>query len=351
MKKEHVSRILSLFFFMAILVTAVVYNMSKPRVMVLQSYHPEYAWTRDVDIGLRRVMDTWADYTVTRHYMNTKKHSDPRWPERAGILARRAIKRTKPRVLIAVDDLAQSLAAKYFIDHPDMDIVFAGVNGSVEPYGYIGAENVTGIHERKQLNAVKETILAIENKKSRVTPHPKLIYVLDPSPSLASGRPFIDAFNWEPLDYQGSIVAGNLDDWKKIIATQGEKADYIIVANYRKLPVSPGSATYADPVEVMTWTDAHSAVPVIGINSFNVEDGAMISIGVSPFEQGEVAAAMAQEILVTGKRAGTIPMQHSRQYIVAIREASLEIRNMELPAIYEAFGRATENFIENNPDH
>ncbi len=96
----------------------------------------------------------------------------------------------------------------------------------------------------------------------------------------------------------------------------------------------------------MAWTEKASRIPVIGINSFNVEDGGMISIGVSPFEQGEVAARMAQKIIEQRIRASTIPMRKNSQYIVAIREVSLKIRNMELPAIYEAFGRATENYIE-----
>jgi hypothetical protein len=39
-------------------------------------------------------------------------------------------------------------------------------------------------------------------------------------------------------------------------------------------------------------------------------------------------------------------MRKNNQYIMAMRQASLQLRHMELPAIYEAFGRATENFIE-----
>ena len=62
-------------------------------------------------------------------------------------------------------------------------------------------------------------------------------------------------------------------------------------------------------------------------------------------EQGEVAAKMAQKILKDNIRESTISMRQNYQYIVA-RKASFQLRNMELPTIYEAFGRATENFIE-----
>jgi ABC-type uncharacterized transport system substrate-binding protein len=344
--KKHLSFFLCLVFLALILVTAVAYNSKKPRVMILQSYEPGYAWTRDVDEGLNRIIRKWTGYSVTWHYMNTKQHSDPEWLNRSGIIARRAIKQTNPKVLIAVDDLAQSLAAKHFINDPNMEIVFAGVNGSVEPYGYDKANNVTGVFEHKQLRPIKEAILALESKKLTPNPFPSLVYILDPSPSLGRGKGNIDRYDWSPIAYKGSIVAKDYPDWKKIILEQGEKVDYIIVANYRKLATSGPGTSYASPEEVMTWTDRQSKVPVIGINSFNVEDGAMISIGVSPFEQGEVAAKMAQMILEDNIRANTIPMKENQQYIVAIREASLQLRNMELPAIYEAFGRATENFIE-----
>jgi len=54
----------------------------------------------------------------------------------------------EPDVLIAVDDNAQKYAAKYFVNHPRIKIVFSGINGSVQPYGYDTANNVTGILER-----------------------------------------------------------------------------------------------------------------------------------------------------------------------------------------------------------
>ena len=344
--KQRLSNFICLVFLAAILVTAVVYNMSKPRVMVLHSYDPAYAWTRDVDKGLRRVMDQWSGCTVTWHYMSTKKLSDPQWLERAGILARRAIKETNPRVLIAVDDLAQSRAARHFVDHPTMDIVFAGVNGGVGSYGYTGAANVTGIFERKQLTAVKEAILALESKKAVPNPTPSVTYVVDPSPSLARGLPHIRAFDWAPVKFKAAVIAKDYPDWKETIMAHGSRSDYLLVANYRKLHMDGPDSPYADPAQVMAWTDRASAAPVIGINSFNVEDGAMISIGVSPFEQGEEAARMAETILKKNVRAGTLPMKKNRQYVVAIREDSLRQKHMALPAIYEAFGRATENFIE-----
>lgn len=343
--KHYLSRVLSVMFLAIMLITAVIFNISKPRVLILQSYDSEYPWTRDIDVGLNRIARNWTNYSVTRHYMDTKKNSDAQSLERTGIIARQTIKRYAPHVLIAIDDLAQQLAAQYFVNDPQIQIVFAGVNGSVESYGYDTAMNVTGIFEKKQLHAVKETILALESKKKISNPNPKIIYVLDASASLQQDRSLIDNYNWLPVNYSGSYVAENYLNWQQIIEEESGKVDYIIVANYRKLPQTEKAKIFANPEEVMSWTDKHSKVPVIGINSFNVEDGAAISVGVSPFEQGTVAAKMAETILEKKIKANKIPMVESKQYIVAIRESSLKMKHMQLPKIYEAFGRATDNFI------
>jgi hypothetical protein len=47
-----------------------------------------------------------------------------------------------------------------------------------------------------------------------------------------------------------------------------------LVGGYRKLPKSPGSAEFVNAKEVMTWTEANSLVPVIGMNTFNSDEGA-----------------------------------------------------------------------------
>ena len=331
MTKRQISAGLCLLFLAAIFSTAVVFNGSKPQLFILHSYNAEYAWTRDIDSGLNPVLAALHGVSVARHYMDTKRHADPQWLRRAGIIARRAIERSRPRVLIAVDDLAQELAAKHYVNHPQIDIVFAGVNAGIEAYGYPQAANVTGIFERKLLAAVRETILAFRRDGRPLSDSPRLLYVLDPSPSLLNDRPLIDAFGWQPVAYLGSRVARDFAHWKEIVTTYSPRVDVLMVANYRKLPRS------VDPREVMQWTDRHSVAPVIGINAFNVEDGAMLSIGPSPYEQGEVAARMASRIVTESIRAGEIPMQHSRQYVIAIHRPAMQRRRLELPLIYEAY--------------
>lgn len=346
MTRRTLSFSLALGLLVTILLVAVAVNLTKPRVLILHSYHPDYAWTRDIDVGLKRVTDGWSRYAVRWHYMDTKKHRDPEWLRRAGIVARRAIDQFDPDVLIAIDDLAQELAASHYVNRERPQIVFAGVNGDIAPYGYKGASNVTGIVEHKQLAAVRDTIVDLEQRREHPKAHPRVLYMLDPSASLVRDRGFFDGFDWAPLDYRGSVMAEHLEHWKRTVEDPGNQFDYLLIANYRKLPLSAGNEKLADPHAVAGWTEQHSPVPVVGVNAFNVEDGGSISVGVSPYEQGETAAGMAERILEEGIAAAEIPIALNRHYVIAINAPALARRGLKVPSVYEAFARATANYRE-----
>jgi len=345
-QKVHHYSVMSIIFLCVIAGLAVYFNMHKPRIMILHSYTPEYVWTRDVNEGINRIAQNWGRYSVQWHYMDTKKHRDQRWYEQASLIAKRAIENASPDVLILVDDLAQKLVGKYYIDHPSIQIVFAGVNGSIEQYGYHKANNVTGIFERKQLNAIKETLLTLEQGRDKPLEHPRVLYLIDSSTSLAKGRPYFEKFDWSPLTFEGVDVMDNFEEWKEEILCADRFTDYLLVANYRKLKTSETNHNVPSPKTVMTWTEENSPVPVIGVNLFNTEEGAMMSIGVSPYEQGEIAAKMAQRIIEEKISANDIPIQDNKHYVVALNDDALKKREIIMPSIYEAFGRATAHYYE-----
>jgi ABC-type uncharacterized transport system substrate-binding protein len=358
------SRSLSVLFLVMVIATVLLSNLNRPRVMILHSYSTDYSWTNGVNVGLRRVTDQWSNYAVTWHYMDTKKRSDNKWLQLAGLTARKAIEQWEPDVLIAVDNLAQELAAKHYVNHPDISIVFAGINGSIAPYGYQNADNVTGILELRQLDGLRETILALECDREKsdcpgANNRPiRVLYLLDASKSVAGDRRSVDDFHWEPLDYQGSYVAQDWDDWKTLVRSSAAKTDYLIVTNYRQLSCSKTDkhSSFVPASAVMAWTDANSPVPVIGLQVFNVEDGGMLAIGPSPYEQGEEVGRMAEAILKNrGKKdnrplSKRSPIKPNKHYIVALRKPAMEQRMLRLPHIYESFARAANTYVESIPE-
>ena len=319
-------------------------NINKPRILVLHSYSDDYVWTRQINVGLDRVFGKVQGVDIRYHEMRTKKMSGKGYKHRAGIAGHSTIELIRPNVIIAVDDDAQKYVAKQYVNNPDIKIVFAGINGSPEPYGYLEANNVTGILERKPAVALSEFILLISESLGIIGQKPKAIFLADESHSTERDGDYLDSIDWVGVDYLGRHPNGTFDDWQSAVKNMKGKADFILVGGYRKLHKYPGSAKFVNAKEVMTWTEANSPVPVIGMNTFNTEEGAMLSVGVSPYEQGEVAASMAIK-LIEGVDIKSLPIQTSSQYVIAMRQSALDARNISVPEIFETFSRATNNYF------
>ena len=323
------------------LAVTVAYNLNKPRVLVLHSYDTGYPWTREVNVGLRRVLDEKAHYAVRWFYMDTKRHPWKEFREKMGLSARQSIDHWKPDVIIAVDDDAQEFVTRHYVDHPQIGIVFAGVNGDVEPYGFVGAANVTGIFERKDLPALKTALLALRWARAATGPL-RVLHIGDKSSSVDQDERYFGSFDWQPLTMLPASRPDSFDDWKKAVLDAQGKADFILTTNYRKISRGTTDAALVPPEEIVSWTVANSRIPVVGTNGFFVEDGGELAIGTSPFEQGEVAARMAIRLL-GGQSARDIPYASTRQFVVYMRSGRLHRRGLELPPLYEAFARATNN--------
>lgn len=319
------------------------FNASKPKLLIIQSYDESYTWTRDVSLGLRRTLGEDTQITERWYYMDTKRHPTKDYKQNAGLSARRVIDTWHPNVVIAVDDDAQEYALKHYVNDPHLSIVFAGVNGKVTPYGYDGASNVTGIYERKQLQGVKEVIGIIGRELGHA---PRVMHLGDTSGSVKKDETFMLDFDWSPLVFKESKLVKTFADWQQAVQKAQGQVDFIITSNYRGLARSSSDTRLVPPHEVVSWTEANAHLPVIGTNGFYVEDGGMLAIGTSPYEQGEVAARMALEILRNGRKPNSMPFEQSRQFVVFMRKSRLEAHGITLPRIYEAFARATNNYYE-----
>jgi hypothetical protein len=328
-------------FLAAAMAVVVAYNLHKPRVLVLQSYDLGYPWTREVTVGVRRVLDEHSHFAVRWFYMDTKRHPWKEFREKMGLSARQAIDRWQPDVVIAVDDDAQEFVTRHYVNHPRIRIVFAGVNGGIEPYGFVGAANVAGIFERKDLPALKQALLVLRWPRTASGPL-RVVHIGDKSKSVEHDDHHIREFDWAPLINLPSRKPGTFDEWKKAVLDVQGQTDFILTTNYRRISRSQTDGSLVPPEEVVAWTLANSRVPVVGTNGFFVEDGGELAIGTSPFEQGEVAARMAIRLLA-GESAGSIPHASTRQFVVYMRSARMHRRGMELPPLYEAFARATNN--------
>jgi len=348
-------RVLMALFIIAALAAFIGANLAKPRVLILHSYDLEYSWVRDVNVGLNRVLRGKA-YNIRWHYMDTKRNPSNTFRERAGLLARRIILDWKPDLIIAVDDDAQKYAAMHFaMDANDwkkaehkVQIVYVGLNGEAHPYGYDTAVNTTGVLERKQWSAVKNLIEQAVRPAVPANRPVRIAYVGDTSGSVKEDTKFLDSYDWAPFKLVRSKLVTTYDEWKEEVTRANNEADVLITTNYRRIQESASNdRRMVDPAELVKWTEDHTPkVPIIGTNGFFVEDGGMIALATSPFEQGDVGARMAVDILEKKRDPKSIPVHSTQEFIVYMRANRVRENNFPVPRVYESFARAMNNYYE-----
>ena len=72
----------------------------------------------------------------------------------------------------------------------------------------------------------------------------------------------------------------------------------------------------------------------------------MFAVGASGFEQGDTTARMAIDVLDHGAIPKNIPQVMPRQFLVYIRRSLMAEHGLNLPPVYEAFARASNNYYE-----
>lgn len=335
-KLTNFGHFLKIFFVVGMAIYFVAFNMQKPRILILHSYNTDYSWVRNINQGINNVIGNRTDFSVHWQYMNAKNHPSVEYKQKMGVLIRRLISHLQPDVIVAIDDDAQNYVAKFYVDHPTINIVFSGVNARPEDYGYDETKNVTGILERIPLGACRDVIPYLVDPKMNPSDI-RVINLGDKSDTVMLDAKTISDFNWAPLNLIDSIFVDNFEDWKKAILSASKRADCLFITNYRQLERVEGKPGFVPPKEVMEWTVKHASVPILGGNIFVVEDGGSLALATSPMEQGRVAAEMALEI-IKGTPPSKIPITASRDYLVSMRDGP-DKELERVPNVYRAFAR------------
>lgn len=338
--KYGINKLLTIIFLVCLAFFLVIVKIDKPRVLILHSYALNYSWVNDINEGLMRVL-AGKPYSIKYYYLDTKRHPWPEFKEKAGRMARQMIASWNPSIIVAIDDNAQQLAGRYYVNDPEKVVVFAGVNGTLENYNYNHASNVTGIFERIPYEAIKEVFVQILPKEYK-----RIVHISDASPTSRFVTEELRRFSWEPFDLFESIECRTFKEWKDAIMRVKGKADVLLITHYHTISRSAKDKSIVPSQEIIQWTEKHAELPDIGCWGFYVEDGGMLAVGVSPYEQGEVAANMVVQIIEKGTPAKDIPTKKTRQYVIYASASKLKQHHIKLPEVYEAFARATDNYFK-----
>jgi hypothetical protein len=370
-------------FVLTVIIVVIVHQREKQRIFVVHSYNTDLAWVNEVDEGIDRYFKkNPTNAIIRRHYMNLKNHPDCHFYRTSAEDVRLAIQEWKPHVLIIIDDLAQALVGTKYLRFksgadtseffkkiaqvinnkmcPEFDatwfglneiraspepvIVFAGVNGNVDQYQYPYAKNVTGVFEKKNYQALLETINTIHNASTKDT-FSGIQMLNEASATTTSEERFFNDFSWQGFTWHTPAQVKTFDEWKTCVEKANREGSLLLIANYLQIHVSENSPDLVPGKEIISWTEDNAVYPVLGASTAFVADGGMMTVGIAGTEQGEIAAFLTDQIL-KGTPVSMLPYHDAKQFIIGLNKSLVKKRSLKLPLIYEAFSRQSNNFEE-----
>ena len=321
---------------------------NQKKIFILHSYYTDYMWVNDLDAGLESVLGKQNSVQIKRCYMDTKRNPDLSFKKKAGEMARKLIESEKPDVLIAIDDDAQEYAAKYFANSKRTAIIHLGVNNFPEAYEYDKANNVTGLLERIPIKAFIDAANIISKNAGKPNQKIRIVHVGDCSGTVILDDKYIHSYKkLENIEVLPSKLVKTFDQWKKAILDVDSKIDILMLTNSGKqLLENESSKKVVNPKELIDWTLKNCNHPIIGMNSFLVDEGLPFAVSVSPFEFGASGATWALKIIndkiPTNEVSKNFPTMTSKKFIVSMNQKQLEELNWNLPQIYKSFASAIQ---------
>lgn len=334
-----------LVFFVLAIGGVLAFNLSKPRILVVHSYHPEFRWTADVEAAMKKEFARARRALHVQHHFIDVFHQDTPAQLRAAVVAaQRAVWREKPDVLMVIDDPAVQHVGRSFFDDPKLKVVFAGVEDDLAESGLLAAGNVTGIVERQPYEALAR---AISDLLPQAGGGARIALLGDSATQTRVRRDQAREAQWGPHKLAAERLVETPEAWRAAVEELSNEADVILSLGIRGLKWGNGDIE-AQSNALTAWTEREAKVPVLSFKRSFVEAGGMLGLGASPYEHGTEAARLALA-LVDGKALAALPIRNGAEITISYNPQRLNRHNIVLPPIYRAFATATDSVVAGPP--
>jgi ABC-type uncharacterized transport system substrate-binding protein len=293
-------------------------------ILVVESYHSEYAWDKSYLKGLRDTIG--GGHKIVTYQMNTKRIAKSKFPDAANN-AYKHILATKPDVVVLGDDNALKLLSPKLIDST-LPVVYLGINSNPRRYGVFGKKNFTGVLERplfkSSLLAMKR-LVGVKAKKC-------LILFDSGNTSLAAvdeafhGKRKMTIFDVE-VDLR---TVSTLREWKSQVSYAKKNGyDFIIMGLYHTIVDEKGKHVPAP--KIVKWTSENATVPPFAFWDFAVgKDKAVGGLVLFGESQGIAAGKMVNQLL-EGVSPSQIQVQIGKKGRYFFSSSELEKWKIKLP--------------------
>ncbi len=272
---------------------------SRPKVLVLHSYHHGLSWTDSITRAIQDVLDP-DQVDLYFEYMDTKRYTEPGWDEALYQLYRVRYAQTRFDVIIVSDNFAFNFMRKYGDQlFPDTPVVFCGVNFF----------NVTMIQDHPNYTGVVEDVdfAATINVALRLQPNLKRMLVINDRTTtglavrdefLRESEPFTERLAFEIYD---DFTMAELLEKLDTMPTE-DTAILLVLLNQDK---GGQVFTYEEAIDQIA---PHARVPMYGVWDFYLGRGIVGGMLTNGYTQGESAARIAKRIL-DGEPVASIPVE------------------------------------------
>ncbi len=328
MQKIIKNTIFSLFVFL-VFSTQTLAN-TKPKILILHSYHPTLKWTKDLNNGIHSIFADIKKADLYTEYMDTKHHSSKEYMESLTTVYQKKYKDIKFDVIISSDNNAFDFLKLHHTElFQDTPVVFSGVNNFQDE----------SIKNHKNFTGVSETVSYIKNFNliKKIHPNTKNIYIItDETVTAKSDEKLISKAIKEYSDTKIKFSFISENSMQSLIKTviNLPKNSAILFSSYYQ-EKSGKSLKYYTVLEKLAQD---SNIPIYIVVDQYLGHGAVGGYVKTGFTQGEKAAIMAKMIL-EGINASTIPILKDNQNIYmfdydVIQKYDIDINNIPLNSVY-----------------
>ena len=264
-------------------------NQQKSRILWVDSYDAEYAWSADIEAGLRSNLDNADNVEWKLVRMDTKRNTEEEYCMTTGEAVLAEIEAYQPDVLIVTDDNAQRCLVVPHLMDSELPIVFAAVNWDASEYGY-PTDHITGMIE---VELVRESV-----ELMREYAEGDNICYVSADTTTEQKRQQIYAERFADLNMDIHIVK-TFDAFKEAFLECQKDANMAIIGS------NAGIEDW-DDAEAEAFFLENTQIPTATREDW-MASYTLLSLTKLGFEQGDWASETALEIL-DGKPVSEIPM-------------------------------------------
>ena len=340
MRKTNLRTLLVGAFLLLFIALLGVFNIRKPRILVLHTFPKDAPWASLVNQGIQKALkENRNPISVNYHYLGVDSRQSTEALKHQIREAKQAIDREKPDVLIAVDDESNHLVAKDYSGRGKPRIVFVAILQPPRNYGYPGT-NATGLVEQLPLDAVCDAIRVARGGQ------PARIAIL--AKDDITGRAELDqakSYSWSPHRLVGHLAENTFQGWQAFVTRMADNADVLLVLSYDELRRNTRTSGMVPRGEIVDWIERNSRPLPLGICDTYVQDGGGLSITPAPVDFGEQSMRLALRWLEAGAEAPPPPIGTSHHFKVGIRCGPLAVRGITMPPIYVEAARLGDAYF------